>query len=36
MKVNAPIVKHMANIDNPTAQDYINGAKKYYGISEVA
>ncbi len=35
MKVNAPIVKHMANIDNPTAQDYIDGAKKYYGISEV-
>ncbi|MBC7503965.1 lytic transglycosylase domain-containing protein [Candidatus Gracilibacteria bacterium] len=35
MSVNAPIVRHMKNIDNPTAQDYINGAKKYYGINEV-
>ena len=36
MAVNAPIVARMKNIDNPTAQDYIDWAKRYYWISETA
>lgn len=36
MNVNAPIVAHMSNRENPTAKDYIEWAKKYYGITSQA
>ncbi len=36
MAVNAPIVAHMRNTSSPTARDYIEGARKYYWISDFA
>lgn len=36
MSVNPAIVAHMWNMDNPTARDYIEWAKKYYWIRDQA